>query len=284
MQRSSVITVERSLPIWKCIGRGVIDSISFQHVFFVCYTSPAVLSLFSQTFFLNGLIFLGSVITLDNFVYPKLTELIGEVHTLAFIVQILWIYPVYIFSFFLNSIFYQDISEHSFAVQVGKKAVPHLSYSSVRERVVDQLYQFCVLSVYLIGTLFVSWVPLIGRVLSFALSSWLYAFYCFDYLWSLKGLSVNTKLKIIETRPYYFFGFGLCCTVATAYSNFFVNNGCFALLFPVFVVLANQSRPMESENGPFLGKILPREIRVFHFPRFISDKLLAQIKSVRHHQ
>lgn len=62
---------------------------------------------------------------------------------------------------------------------------------------------------FMIQSSIVALIPFIGMPVSFILTSWLYAFYAFDYVWdNTKNMSVQQRLDYFETHWAYMFGFG----------------------------------------------------------------------------
>jgi len=64
-------------------------------------------------------------------------------------------------------------------------------------------------------------------------TSFIYAFYSFEYKWALEGVPLTERMEQLETNWVFLLGFGLPFTLATYSFSFFVSGGLYALLFPV---------------------------------------------------
>jgi hypothetical protein len=69
-------------------------------------------------------------------------------------------------------------------------------------------------------------------VSNFVHTAFLCALSCFDYRWSLEGLSLHYRLRTFERRWAYFLGFGLPMALPSVILPYFVAVGIYALLFP----------------------------------------------------
>lgn len=77
------------------------------------------------------------------------------------------------------------------------------------------------------------YMPVVGRTLYTVMLSWLYAYYCFDYKWSLGRWSLDQRLHHFETHWAYFAGFGFPCTLAASLLPGLVGEGVMSALFPL---------------------------------------------------
>ena len=90
-----------------------------------CVTSPIIRRRVLQCLTLNGVLFLGSIMLLHKVVLPLSTLLFGSALrlsddtvywitlTIDKVLKTVWILPLYVFSFILNSLWYQDIAEQA---------------------------------------------------------------------------------------------------------------------------------------------------------------------------
>ena len=87
-------------------------------------------------------------------------------------------------------------------------------------------------------------VPVFGGLLSFIHVCWVYSLYSFEYTWTHQSWSIPARIQFFEERWAYFFGFGLPCALITFWSPHFIGSGIFALLFPVYIIMANIATPL----------------------------------------
>ncbi|CAH0477242.1 unnamed protein product [Peronospora belbahrii] len=240
----------------------------------------------AKCFVLNGLIFLGSIYFFNQAVIPVI-HLFGELLHRSFsygtttqvddvrdrvdgfvflLYQVLWMYPIYCISFILNTIWYQEIADDAYMQLHGKP-----SPSRVTDMIRDEMYRAILVAFFLLQTVLSYLIPVVGPAMSFVHLSWLYSLYCFEYKWSLAGWSLERRLAHLEQNWAYFAGFGSPFTLATFFVPNFVSKGIFALLFPVFLLLAIACNPV-SEGDQTVEK-LP----IFRFSRWWSLQLLRRI-------
>ena len=111
-------------------------------------------------------------------------------------------------------------------------------------------------------------IPKLGTVISFLLYSWLYAFYCFDYKWTMQGWSLQKRMAVFETRWIYMLGFGAPCAVIATLFPLFTGAGIYAMVFPLCVILAILSTPADHSG------ILPRRLPIFYIAQMLNLKTI----------
>ena len=233
------------LSLAECVFRGLFDSLkAFTVAFQFLVKSSTLRWLIMKCFVLNGVLFIGSVLVWDHVVKRLLQYLVVDKNVLhfteylsKFLYYLFWVWPIYAVSFLLSSLWYQDIAKHlSKLVRSDVKSHgPQPSLSTVIGR---ELYRTILFSIYLIQSSMLYYLnPLgLGRPMSFVFASWLYSFYCFEYVWIRMGWSLERRLKFFEERWAYFLGFGLPCTLITFWFPQMIGSGLFALVFPVFEI------------------------------------------------
>lgn len=175
-------------------------------------------------------------------------------------------YPIYCISFILNTIWYQEIADDAYVQLHGKP-----STTPVTDMIRDELYRAIIVAFFLLQTVLSYLLPVVGPATSFVHLSWLYSLYCFEYKWSLAGWSLERRLAHLEQNWAYFAGFGSPFTLATFFVPNFVSKGIFALLFPVFLLLAIACDPVSEGNEAF------KKVPIFRFSRWWSLQLLRRL-------
>ncbi|KAJ3326439.1 Etoposide induced 2.4 mRNA [Blyttiomyces sp. JEL0837] len=90
----------------------------------------------------------------------------------------------------------------------------------------------------------------LGYFTSFMMVNWISAFLCFEYKWVGRGWTLDRRVEYFEERWAYFAGFGLPITMCTFFFPQFVSAGLFALLFPMYIIMANRSSPVPRTYVP----------------------------------
>lgn len=211
-----------------------------------------------------------------------------------------WLYPLYIASFVLNCLWYNEIASHGFDTikrqASGPSAAPGTSDNGKSPRasrgksnsaieslvlgIGEQIYSVIMLSVFFVQVSLLSYLPVVGQLLKFVLMSWLYAYYCFDYKWGLSRWSLEKRLLFFESDWAFFAGFGSPCVLATFFLSPLVGGGVMAVVFPIFVLVATASDPEAAVNDCLGGKKsgLPR-LPLFHIANKISVPLVRFLQT-----
>eukprot|EP00249_Psilotum_nudum_P001417 c13889_g1_i2 orf=332-1306(-) len=263
---------------------GFKDACCFHRAVIFCTRSRRVLVKTGQCFILNGCIFLGSIVFLQKVVIPILHWLLvtqcrssysldcmegiesraGErflslLQTLlVYVYYVFWLYPLYIISFAINYIWYNEIAQEAFEMikENHDKSAPQSRQNLQKSlkptengimRIIfglgEQIYSVIMLTVFFIEVSVISCIPYIGQFLNFFLLSWLYAYYCFDYKWGFARWSLERRLIFFESNWAFFAGFGSPYVLATSFFSPFIRCGVVAILFPLFVLVATASHP-----------------------------------------
>ncbi|GLT97017.1 hypothetical protein SLE2022_146040 [Rubroshorea leprosula] len=284
---------------------GFWEACCLHRVVILCCRSRKLLIRTGQCFLLNGFIFLGSLFVLNSVVIPILEwilpdrcsgsscqelSLLGGILKFYSFLQggliqlfyIFWFYPLYVFSFVLSSIWYNDIAKLGFdAMKNPKPSVAEpskqsdaltLEYKGKTERptsvegivigILEQVYSVLLLTFFFLEVYCTGFIPFVGMALNFLLLSWMYAYYCFEYKWNFSEVSLDNRLNFFETNWAFFAGFGSPCVLAIFFVSPLVSYGIMAILFPLFVltatgsaveqVIANQKR---NWGGAELGRL-----------------------------
>ncbi|CAB3365646.1 Hypothetical predicted protein [Cloeon dipterum] len=201
---------------------------------------------------LNGGIFLFSIVVFDFFILPVLGEIVKFLGTdretwlwtkslLSWTFGAVWVLPIFLLSKLINALWFQDIANSAYRYSRGRPVM----MPSLSKTVADFLFSLLVQSLFLLQAMLVSMLPLhpLGSVLSMIHMSLLYSLYAFEYKWFNMGWELHKRLTFIETQWPYFLGFGLPLTISTSISTSFIINGClFSILFPWFIVSANEAQ------------------------------------------
>lgn len=241
--------------------------------------SPTVRRKLLETWVLNGLVLAFSVIAFDHIVIPLLRFSINAFMSLllgneqqsesqvSFIVTLvwylfsaLWVLPLFWLNKPISSLWFLEIADEVLRhmkqedtqnvtnkskskLQKSRKKAPELS-----KWIADMLFSLVLECLFLVQATVVGLMPAIGIFLSYSHLTLLYSLYSFEYAWMDHKVSVNQRIAMIEGNWPYFMGFGLPLTVATSLPNSFIISACvFAVLFPLFLIIACDTEPMSSD-------------------------------------
>ncbi|XP_020110959.1 protein EI24 homolog isoform X1 [Ananas comosus] len=292
---------------------GFREACCLHRVVFFCASSRTLLIRTGQCFLLNGLIFLGSLFTVKSVVIPIILRILPDqceqlekLHLcdhkaimtfysflrsiLIEIFYILWFYPLYIFSFILSTLWYNDIAKHAFDVLKSNglptpRELDDNNKLDSQERpggldgvilgIGEQVYSVLLLTIFFIEVFVTGFIPYFGKAINFLLLTWMYAYYCFEYKWNFLGVSLNKRLDFFESNWAFFSGFGSPCVLPTFFFSPLVSYGVMAILYPLFVLTAAGTEAedvIDSRRKSWGGE--PEKIQIFYVARRFSTLVL----------
>eukprot|EP00048_Salpingoeca_helianthica_P020807 m.8621 g.8621 ORF g.8621 m.8621 type:complete len:298 (+) comp5258_c0_seq1:239-1132(+) len=239
------------LPVWHCIWRGFVDSFNFVAPIGCLYNRDKVRYATWSCFQLNGIIFIGGLL-LYHLVILQATPMVlrikdgedfGPIRTVVDgVYNLLWVYPMFFVCKIINSIYYQVIADEAFLYGEGSN-----SAAQKRESVPNLMYSLLVELLLLIQASVFTAIPYVWP-LGLIYSCWLSSLYSVEYQWINLGLSAVERFTRFERYWAYFLGFGLFFTVLTFFLPFFYGSGLFGLLFPLYIMIGTQARPMPARG------------------------------------
>ncbi|KAL6652910.1 hypothetical protein ACP70R_011835 [Stipagrostis hirtigluma subsp. patula] len=291
---------------------GFLQAARLHRVVSFCASSRPLSIRIAQCFLLNGLIFLGSLLTLKSVVIPTLLWILPEqcnqlrgqnlcdhkaaVAIYSFlrsglveIFYVLWFYPLYVCSFILSALWYNDIAKHALDVVKIKSLdstqtldADNITESEDRPEGVDsvalgigeQVYSILLLTIFFIEVSVIAYIPYLGKAMNFLLLSLMYAYYCFEYKWNFFAVNLNKRLDFFESNWAFFAGFGGPCVLPIFFFSPLTSYGVMAILYPLFVMTAagTQAEQVIDELKPsHEGKL--KRIPVF----FVAKRLTTQV-------
>jgi len=143
---------------------------------------------------------------------------------------------------------------------------------TLQARIVDETFRLLMILIYIVCSQLVFYcLPWgMGEPLYFVLNCWLASLYCFEYRWVFLGWSSRERLGYFERHYLYFAGFGFPIAFASYVSPRFIDNGIFALIFPVFILTAAVAQPRE-----LAGATRWKRLQIFWLVSRITTKLLS---------
>ncbi|KAL9963840.1 hypothetical protein ACROYT_G027390 [Oculina patagonica] len=249
-----------------------------------------------QCCLLNGGIFWMSIFLFESYIIPGLQNFTHFIFNalsggtpqqslwlwrwmgpfLSYLFSALWVLPLYWLSKPLNSLWYQEIADSAyrttrgrplgFLATFGKESLS----SHVSKTVADFFFSFLLQMFFLVQAMVVSFLPILGPVISLAHMCLLYSLYTFEYKWVNMGWTAPKRLMYVETYWPYFVGFGLPLAVLTSLAPSFIISGCvFAILFPLFIISGNQAKVVETNQLP---------VKLFSVVIWLTNKVFTRRK------
>jgi etoposide-induced 2.4 mRNA len=282
---------------------GLLDSLRLPSVLIFFFTSRTVRLRTAQCFLLNGLVFLGSIFFIEQIFQPTLIKIITmspyyeeknkEISqtqsidssisstvslSLSLFYSVIWLYPIYLLSFILSSIWYQDIADQTFLTDGHQ--IPHRSFTFQRwlTQLSEEVYRALLVLFYFLQASLMSLLPgHLGLCLFTLHMAWIYSLYSFEYKWALLGWSLDYRFDYFERRAAYFAGFGFPASLLTLCFPKFIGAGIFAFCFPFFIILAVIAKPQPNIPNQTTSSLTARSF-VSSDPRLLLPPRLPIFK------
>ncbi|KAI9205879.1 etoposide-induced protein 2.4-domain-containing protein [Polychytrium aggregatum] len=282
---------------------GIKDALLFPSALIVIYSSRTIQVAIVKCLVLNGILLLGSIALFHLFVSPVIKALLdspGSISSpasaadalpaserfgavLMTIYHIFLLYPIYLVSFVLSTFWYQEIANRSFRLQVGTPRPMAKTYESLLKMVAGEVYHAILILIVSIQTSLVyNLIPVLGPSLSFVCSAWMFSFFSFEYKWIYQGWPLEKRIDYLEKRWAYFLGFGLPGAAATFFFPTMTSQGVFAIIFPLYIIMANTATPLPpSRSNVALHWLLPKRAPFFRLATHLNQLWINRLKKGR---
>ncbi|XP_026382239.1 protein EI24 homolog isoform X2 [Papaver somniferum] len=203
----------------------------------------------------------------------------------------LWFYPLYVLSILLSNIWYTDIAKNAYAAMGRAEPSSKKEMGDAQNKPAgvggfmigfgEHVFSILLLGFFFLEVYAVGYIPYVGKMLSFLLLSWMYAYYCFEYKWSLAEVSLEKRLDFFESNWAFFAGFGSPCVLPIFFYSRLVGSGVLAILFPLFVLTATGSEADQGINcqrKKWMGVGLGR-LPIFYAADILSMWALSYFRS-----
>lgn len=238
---------------------------------------------------LNSTLFLGLVLLLEYPVWYLLAALLGSSSLMLQLWKLIYhcalIYPIYLISLLLNGRWYLRIAEEALAQraeELSRSKLTSLQQKQVQHTAIrrsqpaltlltNDLYRLIFGLVYLGQVALLGQLPLIGGILLIIATSFMYALYSFEYVWSLLGLTQHQRLVYLSERWLYMIGYGLPLALSGYFAPPIVRDIIFATFFPFFIINSVWAKPIKTANT-----WLPLKINPFALAQLCVSPLLKR--------
>ncbi|GAX82341.1 hypothetical protein CEUSTIGMA_g9770.t1 [Chlamydomonas eustigma] len=258
-----LLGIWESVQLHRCIVLFVLDRKK-------CLWPPV-----ARCLFLNGCLYLGSIIWWSSILNPLLSWLLNmwvvpswgsrtgctilSCCRCAF--DSLLILPIYLVAMASSSSEYQKVAESASEVHHQRKLSHALLTTSGQPRsdvissvvpinshqgggldgAAEEVFRVVFFVIHYVQVCTIRHAPIIGNPLHFVMMSWLWAYYCFDYRWTLQGLPLSERLGLFEAHWAFFGGFGSILAASALVLPFYWGSALTAVAFPLFVIIATDS-------------------------------------------
>ncbi|KAL4068071.1 etoposide-induced protein 2.4-domain-containing protein [Scleroderma yunnanense] len=287
-----------SLPetLWlqtKCFLRGLFDACRWDLVVWTAASDPEIRANVLKSLLLNSLS-LASIYTFDLLLQPLVHDHPNWLRrNVGWFYQVLWLIPVVSVSFYLNSSWCTLIAKHTFVLQHGNRAVQPqpVTYNGMLTMLATSAYRAVMVITSVIVSFGLGAIPRIGPFMGFAFMCWSDAYYCFEFVWIARGLSLASRVRHLEERWVYYFAFGFPSAAICTWGSGLANAALFALLFPAYIIMAMTARPVpqdpynplhtsdSNDSVRYPSPLIPIRLPIFAIVIWLND-IIVRILSV----
>ncbi|KAI0928059.1 hypothetical protein AcW2_004192 [Taiwanofungus camphoratus] len=229
-----------------CAGRGLVDAFRWDTVVRLVASDAVIRANVLKSLLLNSLS-LSSIYVFDILLFPLAQGERKWLHrNVGWAYQVLWLLPVVGASLYLNSAWCTLIAKRTFTLQHGPRAgaPPPSTYTGLLNALATSAYGALMVLTALLLSFALGRVPAAGPPAAFAFMCWVDAYYCFEHVWTARGLSLARRVRHLEERWAYYFAFGLPPTAICMWGSSLANAALFALVFPAYIIMAMHARPV----------------------------------------
>ncbi|KAF5391282.1 hypothetical protein D9757_001942 [Collybiopsis confluens] len=244
----SFLSVQQSLLLqlnWAWLG--LVHAFRWDHVISTIAGDSEIRANVYKSLLLNSLS-LTSIYTFDLLLQPLVQDQQKWLHrNVGWFYQILWLFPVIGLSFYLNTTWCNIIAERTFSLKHGGRPASRqqaATYTGMLKSIATSAYRVVMVFTSLLVSVCLGTVPYAGPVLRFLFFGWLDSYYMFEFVWIARGMSLSRRVRYLEERWAYHLTFGLPSAALCTLGSGLANAAIFALVFPLYVVMAMHARPV----------------------------------------
>ncbi|KAJ7172636.1 etoposide-induced protein 2.4-domain-containing protein [Mycena filopes] len=167
----------------------------------------------------------------------------------GWMLQLLWLLPVVGTSFYLNSTWCSLIAKRTYSLQHANRAAVQqpVSYTGVLTAIATSAYRVVMVFTSVAVSFALAMIPRIGPVAGFIFLCWIDAYYCFEFVWIARGLSLSGRVRHLEERWAYYLAFGFPAAALCTWGSSLANAVVFALIFPLYIIMAIYAKPVPDD-------------------------------------
>ncbi|TFK54842.1 hypothetical protein OE88DRAFT_1600146, partial [Heliocybe sulcata] len=279
--------------------RGLVDAFRWDIVFRTVNSDPEIRGNVLKSLLLNSLS-LTSIYVFDLLLHPLVRDQQKWLHrNVGWFYQILWLLPVLGVSLYLNSSWCNIIAKRTYALRHGSRttaAETSVTYTGILNALATSAYRGVMIVTSVVLDFALGYIPIIGPSMSFAFFCWVDAYYCFEFIWTARGLALFRRVRHLEEHWAYYFAFGLPSAALCMWGSSLANAAIFALIFPAYIIMAMHAHPVpqdpynpipDTETRLLPSPYVPIRLPVFALVIFVNDwivRVLGFVGGSRRHR
>ncbi|KZP20764.1 hypothetical protein FIBSPDRAFT_826459 [Athelia psychrophila] len=230
-------------------SQGLLEAFRWDKVVAIISSDPEIRANVFKSVLLNSLS-LTSIYAFDLLLQPLVADQQKWFHrNVGWFYKALWLLPVICVSLYLNSSWCGLIAKRTFVLQHGSRAAQQapVTYTGLLTMLATSAYRVVMVFTSIVVGFALGAVPFVGPPLGFCFMCWVDAYYCFEFIWIARGMSLSTRVRHLEERWAYYFAFGLPSAALCMWGSSLANAALFALLFPAYIIMAMNARPVPKD-------------------------------------
>jgi len=140
-------------------------------------------------------------------------------------------YPVYLFVTIISVFWNKDIANEAYNLVNETK-----NKMDMRLSVASDLVSISIVCLFLIQILILSYIPIIGKLLTIIQTSWYWSISSFEYKYSLDGINIMSRIKLYEIDWEYMLGYGIIPSFVSFYCTGYIGLAILSFLSPLFII------------------------------------------------
>ncbi|EFI28440.1 hypothetical protein CC1G_13973 [Coprinopsis cinerea okayama7 len=268
---------------------GLYDAFRWNVVFRTVTSDPEIRANVYKSFLLNSLSVV-SIYTFELLLEPLVRNQERWLHrNIGWFYHVLWLLPVLGVSFYLNSTWCGIIAKRTYALNYGGRgaAAQPTGYAGMLKALATSAYRIVMVFTSLLVSFGLGIIPYVGPFAGFVFFCWIDAYYCFEFIWISRGMSLARRVRHLEERWAYYLAFGLPATAICMLGRGLASAALFALVYPAYIILAMHSNPRPhdpynplppSTNAPDTirhpSPFIPIRVPVFALVIWLNDNIV----------
>lgn len=255
--------------------KGLIDSLKAINLAFRVFENKStkitlnmiiVYNIFTCLLFDNILYYLPEFFSIKNNISLNLYH---------FLIFFFWSLPHYFFGLIYNGYYTnKSISVFIHVYNPQNLKLKYRCYERYSKYLVNKGYYQVIVTFLTLETILISYIPYVGTILDWLLTSLIYSYYCWEYSWSSHKVPHPNRYSIFENNWPYYLGYGTIVGLLKIKMGFINFNYLIASIFPILsmntLFLFNEQDILKTELHNF-------KLPLFYLPIRYADKVINQI-------
>ena len=192
------------------------------------------------------------------------------------LITTMWLVPHYIIGLIYNSYYTnKSISVFIHVYNPQNLKLKYQCYERYSKYLVNKGYYQVIVTFLTIETIIIAYIPYIGVLMDWILTSLIYSYYCWEYSWSSHKVPHPNRYSIFESNWYYYLGYGSLIGLIKINMGFFCYNYIIASIFPILSM--NTLILFKVEDVIVNSKSVKFKIPLFYLPIRYANKVVTNI-------